>query len=296
MYQELDDFVDLVFDNPETARNYARKMYRFYVSVEIDNTIENTVIDGLANDLIANNYNLVATLKLLLKSQHFYSMCTAVQGGGNIIKSPIEILTEAMSFFNTDLPNLPASPTATDIEEHYFHFGTRYIFNTFGQNGGLLFLAPTSVAGYPAYYQEPLRDKNWYNGTTLPTRYGIGELFVKNQYYIDNILHTSIDSVAFANYLADTLSVDVGDADVLVDAVVDYLLPQSLTTQRRDIIKNIFLDDLSPINWQCEWGLYHGDGCNVAPGVPPDGDDNRVRPHLDALVVSVLSSQEFQLK
>lgn len=296
MYQELDDFVDLVFDNPETARNYARKMYRFYVSTEIDNTIESTVITSLADHLIANGYNLVATLKMLLKSQHFYSMCTGTEGGGNIVKAPIEILAEAMSFFNTDLPNLTASPSETEITHHFFHFGTRYVFNSFGQNGGMLLFGPTSVAGYPAYYQEPLRDKNWYNGTTLPTRYGVGQLFVNNQSYINSTLHTYIDSVAFANYLADTLNVDVGDADAMVDAVVDYLLPQPLTSDRRDIIKNIFLDDLSPINWQCEWGLYHGDGCNVAPGVPPDGDENRVRPHLDALVVAVLSAQEFQLK
>jgi len=292
--QEFDEVVDMVFAQAETARNYARKMYRFYVNTEIDTTIENTVITGLANDLIANGYDLTATLKMLLKSQHFYSMCTSIEGGGNIIKSPVELLAEALSFFNTDLPPLPASPSTVEIENHYFYFVTRYLFNIFGQEGGLLLFGPTSVAGYPAYYQEPLRDKNWYNGSTIPTRYRIGSLFVTEQYYINNVLYTYMDSVAFANYLV-TLGVDVGDADAMVDAVTDYLLSQPLTADRRDIIKNIFLDDLSPINWQCEWSYYNGGTC-AGNTVTPDGDENRVRPHLDALIVAVLSAQEFQLK
>jgi len=295
MYQELEDLTNMVFGQLETARNYARKMYRFYVNTTITQNIENTVITALANDLLANGYNFVTTLKLLLKSEHFYSMCTAVNGGGNIIKSSVELLAEAMSFFNMDLPTLSGAPTATEIEQHFHRFGSSFLFNSFGQNGGLLLFAPIAVAGYPAYHQEPLRDKNWYNSTTIPTRYNIGKLFL-SQYHIENILYTGIDSVAFANYLADTLGVDVGDADTMVDAIVDYLLPQTLTTDRRDIIKNLFLNNLSPVNWQCEWGLYHGDGCNVAPGVPPDGDKERVRPHLDALIVAVLSTQEFQLK
>ncbi len=302
MYQELEDLIDMVFAQEATARNYARKMYRFYVDSTITQNIEDTVITDLADDLIANNYDLVATLKLLLKSEHFYSMCNSAEGGGNIIKSPIEILTEAMSFFNTDLPALSGTPTATEIEEHFFRFGTAYLFNKLGEDGGILLFGPNSVAGYPAYYQEPLRDKNWYNGTTIPTRYTIGELFVTNQYYIDNILHTNIDSVAFANYLADILGVDVGNANDMLDAVLNYLLPRPLSAERRDIIKDIFLGGIAAdpadaeINWQCEWGLYHGEGCNVAPDVPPDGDEDRVRPHLNALVVAVLSAQEFQLK
>ena len=292
--QEFDEVVDMVFAQTETARNYARKMYRFYVNTEIDNTIENTVITELTNHLINNGYDLTATLKMLLKSQHFYSMCAGVQGGGNLIKSPIELLTEAMSFFNTDLPALSTSSSEIEIEEHYFDFVTRYLINTLGENAGLRLFGPLSVAGYPAYYQEPLRDKNWYNGSTIPSRYGIGSLFVTNQHWIDTILHTHIDSVAFANYLL-TLGIDVADADAVVNAVVDYLLPQTLTPDRMNVIKNIFLDDLSPINWQCEWAFYNGGTCAGNP-VTPDGDENRVRPHLDALIIAVLSSQEFQLK
>lgn len=286
MIDELDEFINMVFNRTETARNYAQKMYRFYVATNISDAIENSVIDGLTNHLIANNYDLVATLKLLLKSEHFYSMCTDTEGGGNIIKSPLELLSETLSFFNTDLPALSSSPTLEELENHFQSFINVYLYAIFGVNVGLQLFDPVNVAGYPAYYQEPLRDKNWYNGTTIPTRYGIGKLFISNQNYIDNVLYTYIDTLAYANYLV-TLGVDLSNADEVVDAMVNYLLPQPLNPERRDIIKNIFLNNLSPINWQFVWQAYIGDVNNM-------GDEARL--YLDALVTAVLSAQEFQLK
>lgn len=294
MYEELEEIIDIVFDRMETAQNYARKMYRFYVvgTIDEDDAIATTIIDALANDLFDNDYNLKATLKVLLKSEHFYDMCTDAAGGGNIIKAPLELLCESLSFFNTDLPVLSTSPTFTEVYIHFQKFINGYLYNRFGQNMGFQLFNPPSVAGHPAYYQEPLWDKNWYNGTTIPTRYGIGKDFIINSYSIENIHHTYIDTVAYANYLMNS-GVDVSNADVLVDAVVNYLLPQPLTSDRRDVIRNLFLQNLSPMNWQCEWNLYYGvDSC----GQQADEDPDRVRPHLDALVTAVLSSQEFQLK
>ncbi len=293
MFEELDELIEMIFAQEATARNYARKMYRFYVDPVISPAIESSVITALSNHLMNYDYDLVRSLKYLLRSQHFYSMCTGVEGGGNIIKSPIELMTDAMSFFNSDLPPLPNSPSAIDIEHHFDDFVTHHLFNRYGQNTGLLLFGPPSVAGYPAYYQEPLMDKNWYGGPTIPTRYDVGSVFVKR--YVSNNIHTSIDTLAFAHYLNDVEGVDVSNADALLDAILNYLFSQTLTTDRRDLIKNIFLDDLSETNWECEWALYNGGNCNGTP-VTPDGDENRVRPHLDALVCAVLSAQEFQLK
>jgi len=291
MMQELEDFIDVVFNQAETARNYARKIYRYYVDTEIDANIESAVIQPLANHLTANNFNLVATIKYLLKSEHFYAMCASA-GGGNIVKSPIELLSEAMSFFNTDLPALSGSPTQTELTEHFYNFITKFLHTRLGANAGLRLFGPLNVAGYPAYYQEPLRDKNWYNITTKPYRYELGRGLIRGK-VSSTTIYTNLDTVAYANYLQDTLGVDVSNADDVVDAMTNYLLPQPLTAERRDIIKNIFLANLSPFNWQCEWKLYRGiDSCNQQADENPD----RVRPHLDALVVAVLSSQEFQLK
>ena len=45
MYRELNDFVDMVFDQLETARAYVRKMYRFFVLDKITTEIETDIIE-----------------------------------------------------------------------------------------------------------------------------------------------------------------------------------------------------------------------------------------------------------
>ena len=68
---ELDDFVDMIFDKLETAKNYVRKMYRMFVRSEWDQEVEDDIITPLAQQLQSNGYNLLEVLKTLLKSKHF---------------------------------------------------------------------------------------------------------------------------------------------------------------------------------------------------------------------------------
>ena len=69
---ELDDFVDMVFDQLETAKNYVRKIYRMYVRSEWNQDVEDGIITPLAQQLKTNGYNLLDILQTLLKSKHFY--------------------------------------------------------------------------------------------------------------------------------------------------------------------------------------------------------------------------------
>jgi len=285
MLQELDDFIDMVFAQPATAHNFARKMYSFYVST----TVDEAVVMDLADDLLANGYDFISTIKKLLKSVHFYSHCSVDYGGGNILKSPFEILAESMSFFDANLPAMSATPTVQEVEYHYRKFGSIYMNNNIGENSGMHLFSPISVAGYPAYYQQPLLDKNWYSSGTIPTRFGIGAQLVT----FNGSLFTEIDTLAYVIWLHEVKGVDVSIADNLMDEMVDYLFPQPLTTERYDLIKGEFLMNLSEVNWFFEWFLYYGGGPENFPG---DGDENRVRPHTDALVKSVLAAHEFQLK
>ncbi len=282
MDEELDNMIEMVFHQPATAENYATKLYRFFFAIELDAPF----IQDVANDLIANGYDYIATLKKMLKSAHFYSICSTDpdHSNGNLIKSPLEMLTESISFFQSDLPDITVSaPTSLEVYNHFRFFGTNYLFNSFGQNVGLLLFGPPSVAGYPPYYQEPIFDRNWYNAGTIPTRFGLGQKWV-NDWNIFPNLRTNIDAVAYADYLDALPGVDVSDADVILDLTL-CLFPQDISVDRRDLIKEIFLDNLSPINWMIEWNNYKTSGNSTA-----------VEPHLRALVVAVMSAHEFQLK
>jgi len=80
----------------------------------------------------------------------------------------------------------------------------------------------------------------------------------------------------------------------LLDEVL-YLFPQAISADRRNLIKGIFLQNLSPINWERLWKCYEGDASFCEVGFSP-GNASSVRPHLDALIIAVLASHEFQLK
>lgn len=292
MEAELAQFIDMIFDQPATAENYAEKLYRYYVQI----TLDPMIIQQMAADLLANGYDYIETIKLLLKSQHFYQICSAIEdeSNGNLIKSPLEMLSEAFSFFLSDLPPITNTADTQEIYDHFFIFGTAYLFNRLGQETDMLLFSPQNVAGYPAYYQEPTWDKNWYTPGTIPTRFDIGPKFVS--FYNSGFNpKTRIDTVAWANYL-DAQGLDVSDADVVLDEAL-HIFPQAISAARRVIILDIFLLNLSDINWMFLWNCYKGyqpqppSGCNLPVGNPDD-----VRPHLDALVVAVLAAHEFQLK
>jgi len=69
-FQEIDDFVEMVFGQIQTARNICRKLYRYFVASKITSEIENDIIIPLADILFADNYVLAPTLRKLLKSKH----------------------------------------------------------------------------------------------------------------------------------------------------------------------------------------------------------------------------------
>ncbi len=298
MFDELDEFIEMVFAQRATAENFAKKIYRFYVSTEEDEEdqtdgVVGQLIAALANDLEANKYDFISTIKKLLKSIHFYSQCAYDSGGGNIIKSPIELLAEAMNFFNAEMPAIYEQPTVEDAKNHYFFFGS-FLISHMGKNAGMKLFSPNSVAGYPAYYQEPRLDKNWYSPGTLRARFDIAErLIVWNA-----DLHTEIDTVAYLEQLAlldedqdGTSDIDVSDANEVIHQLVDYLFPQEPTLARFNIIKTQFIGGTSQqheSHWTSIWSTY----------ISNNSDANKliVKSHSDALVKAVLTAHEFQLK
>jgi len=130
MDEELWDFINMVFDqdinvpntsNPNikpTAQSYIKKMYRYFVSDKIDESVEVNIISVLAKDLYKTdqtqkvNFLYKDVLKNLLKSKHFYedentdgiSPCNSLIGSK--IKSPLELLLTTINLFeirNEDL-------------------------------------------------------------------------------------------------------------------------------------------------------------------------------------------------
>ncbi|MFK7969018.1 MAG: DUF1800 family protein [Bacteroidia bacterium] len=282
MFRELGDFIDMIFAQNETARFFCRRLYRYFVRAEITQEIEDDIIGPLANTFINNNFDIQPVLSRLLKSQHFFDeddSDATDETIGAIIKSPLEMLCHAMTFFKVDIPD-----PATQPLEHYDTFWRRFVNLVYLNLSSFNVFAPDSVAGYPAYYQAPNYDKSWFNSSTLIARYKLGEMLVTGRKVLaGGTIGTQLNSIG---YIEDVNHVsDPSDAQKVVDEMIDYLFPELADTSRRSYMTDdIFLDNLNPLNWYFEWLNYQN-----------SGDDADVRTSSDQFIQVLLRTPEFQL-
>ena len=283
MWVELQAFVDMIFAQPETAKNLCRRLYHYFVSRNITTEIETDIIVPLSNTLIANNYEVLPVLQQLFQSQHFFDADDSDNVDeiiGGMIKSPLELNYQTMSFFGMPLPD-PVTNTA--VYRQIFELGM--LQRAFGTANLPLFFA-SDVAGYPAYYSEPDYSRQWFNSTTIITRYKVGEMFLSGKLTIGNQpnspLGTKIDIAPWiknSGVISNAL-----DSQILVEDLLKYLLPEAIDTDRFNYFHiQVFLDSLPPADWTYEWQNYLN-----------TNDATEVTLALERLIKAILYSPEFQ--
>ena len=72
MLEELREFVDMLFYPDQSKLYIVRRLYQFFVNPEISDEIEQKIITPLSEVFKNSNYSLTETLKVLLKSKHFF--------------------------------------------------------------------------------------------------------------------------------------------------------------------------------------------------------------------------------
>src|SRR5690606_12636306 len=156
---EIDQLVELIYAQPETARNICRKIYRFFVFGPHDtfwmNNVETNIIPEMVNVFESSGYKIQPVIENLLRSQHFYE-----DGGGfgddsfaAIIQSPLDLVAGAVRFFNT-----PTAAITSATTEFYEATGEVLGYIT---NMGMSFYEPCDVSGYDAYCQYPIYHRSW---------------------------------------------------------------------------------------------------------------------------------------
>jgi uncharacterized protein (DUF1800 family) len=282
MLTELTQFIDMVYNELETAKHVCRRLYRYFVHSNITPEIETDIITPLANTLLSNGYELEPILKTLFKSEHFYDEDDSNNTDeiiGGLIKSPLELFLHVMTFFDIAIPD-----HLTDPQNHYRSFYRDSVINSFLLFSGMNIFYPVDVAGYPAYYQAPTYTKNWFNSSTLISRYKIGEMFLTgNRLFSTLSLNAQLD---FVDFVANSGVIsDPTDPIGLVTELVDYLFPELPDTNRLNyFVNDILLDNLSTMNWVFEWNNYITTNNDAAVKIP-----------LNQLFEAILYSQEFQL-
>jgi hypothetical protein len=284
MMTELNQFIDMVFNQTETARNICRKLYRYFVGRVITAGVETDIIEPMAINLKNNNYNLSVALSQLLQSMHFYDLDDANPTDnkiGAMVKSPLDHVMHTIRFFNISPFTFPSN-TPTTIWNDFYRIGLREILL---RNADMYLFSTTTVAGFPAYYLAPKWDKHWFDTSSITQRYYLGKCLLEAKCFPYSSWASLGVKIDIVQWVRDNITTP-SNGNVLVDELINYLLPEVPDTTRRSYFLNqTLLGTLSLQNWQTEWVNYIN-----------SGNTNVVKPRLELLFKAILFSQEYQLQ
>lgn len=243
--EELDDLLDMIFDNDETAMYLCRRLYNFFVYSEIDAEAEVNVITPLAQILRDNNYEIAPVLEVLFKSAHFYDSLNK----GALIKNPADFL---LGIWKTlEVPD----PTEGDLYREYRMYSS--MLWTMAEQG-MEIGDPPSVSGWPAYYQAPQFDRYWITTDTISSRAIRTDSLVYWGFWIMPELTQAADFIVFLEGLDHP-----EDPNLMLSEATELLLGLTLSGERLDSLKSILLSGQQTDGyWTTAWQLYQNDTSN----------------------------------
>jgi uncharacterized protein (DUF1800 family) len=273
---EISDLVEMIFRQPETARCFCRKLYRWFVYYDIDDTVEQNVIVPLADIMMKNNFEVKPVLDTLFRSAHFFDMNNV----GCNIKNPVELTVGTVRQLGLPLPD-STSPEFVQLMD-----ALRDNLWTLQMD----ILDPPNVAGWPAYHQMPDYHEIWINTTTLPTRGKFTDRVLNGIRPQGSNLSYKIDPVAYATTMSNP-----SDPFKLVDEITSDLLPPieggtAITPEQKNYLlySVMGLVQNDEYEWTANW--------NNAQKNPPDSAAlMTVTKTLKSLLRFVMRMAEFQL-
>ncbi|MEC3907262.1 DUF1800 domain-containing protein [Tamlana sp. 2201CG12-4] len=235
---EYEDYIDVIFAQPDFANFICESIYHFFVNNDITNGVKTQVIPEMAKTLTNNNFEILPVMKQLLKSEHFYDAALR----GCLIKSPMDYVI--------GIYNSTDSKANFDVESDY-----RLYYNVYKELRDILGMnlsGPPSVAGWPAYYEAPNFSRLW-----------VGAVHLKGR---SQFIDTRIASGSFSASTGKSLVVDfVGllnslpnpsNANSVIDALEELYMPTPLNNTDKLALKNILTDDLPNFEWTDLYNNY----------------------------------------
>jgi uncharacterized protein (DUF1800 family) len=277
---ELDELIDMIFDQDETAKFITRKIYRYFVYYEITPEVESQIIETLAADFRNSNYSIETLVRNLLSSQHFFdtdNVLTEDNNQGALIKSPLEIIFGLCRMFEVEYPT-----DVTTLYQTVYQEGLLPII----ENQGLPFYEPYDVAGFEAYFQFPNFNRNWITPYSLAYRYQFSVQITQGTNAQNNPLNIQLD---FLDWVENSGHIsDPSNASTLIGELSELLFPFPLSAERTDyFILTILLDELYPASyWTDRWNAYLSD---------PGTNEAEIRAMLEKLFHGLIQSPEYQL-
>lgn len=212
---EISQLVDLIFSKDETARYICRRLYRYFIYHEIGAEVDENIITPMAETFIANGYRIYPVLEQLFSSEQFYGGADGYldDNFGAIIKSPLDLAACTIRFFEVPFPEYQS-----DLEGFYDYTNT--IFRSMGLMG-MNFYEPFEVAGYSAYHQYPIYNRNWISTNYLTRRYE----FIQQSLSMESMMDPEQPGMNMLNFLKSKFPTIGENARDLIKELTKYLLP-----------------------------------------------------------------------
>ena len=265
--EELDDLLDMIFDQNRTAEYIVEKFYRWFVDSKITDQVRSDVILPLAAQLRSDGYSVLNTLKTLLSSEFFFS----AEIMGAQLGSPADFIAGLMR----------STTTWTTPSDLMLAFRFHGLLVNYLAGLQMNLMDPPSVAGWEAYYQQPGYDQIWITSATLPLRNGLSDAMLVPNRANENraILNTPDFVEEFSN---------PGDSLALIDEINEYFfaVPFSEAT-RMKLAEEVLMDGGRYYEWTIAWDTYKAD--------PSPFNTLIIKSYLDRLFRYVFRMAEYQL-
>lgn len=268
--------ISMIFSKFETAANFCRDIYRWFVYYDISEETENNVIKPLAQILIDNDFEIKPVLKALFESSHFYDL----QNRAVMIKNPMDFLLGMYKIFDTKFPE------TQDYDKSFAHLFNYGFVQAYIQ--GMIISNPPSVAGWPAYHQEPSFYRSWTSSVSIQFRTILSDVFI-----LYGLQQAEFLLQADLFKIVEKFSQPEKHLELIKDAL-NLLLPEVLAyniinnPNMMDYLSEVVLQTNPEYEWTSFW-LYMVDN--------PDNKEvkNAILYRLKLLFKSILSSADYHL-
>lgn len=268
---EYAHLIDIIFQQNECARFIMRKLYKWFVYYTITPDVETDIIQPLADDLVADNYEIKEPLKKLLKSEHFFDIAHR----GALITSGTECFVKFIKSLRTELPD-PANT------ENYWNL-MRQLYKHESPDFNHALLEQPSVAGHDAYHQEPLLRRLFYTTFTAQKRFD----FVDQKLWYFKFYNGGPGSRAylkFVSFFEDIATTAPQDPTYVVTDFANYLFPRELHTDQITELKDILTDSGPDYQWSNRYYDYLS------------GNPGAIKNKISDLLKLMCKMPEFHLK
>lgn len=200
------------------AKFICKKLYIEFISDDVDETI----INGLAETFINNNWELEPVYRQLFKSEHFFDE----RNIGVKVKSPFQLTLSLLSEYD--------APLTDELLEQIY-----WINSSIGQD----LFNPPDVAGWKG-------NRTWVDSSTMAIRWSLVDSY---SWYIYN------ENPEEYRKIAKLTSGNSNDVEQVVQSIVEYFLPNGLqgnmaynsaVTVFKDEVPQNYFDDGS---WNLDW-------------------------------------------